>query len=124
MPFVLSLSKGGTSPFVIPDMSRDPPSFRHSRERGPSKQRTPKMKNYPDGPPPPRTFTLNSKEFYEAITPPPEYHLWGPGLPREPRTRDLPVIVEPSTERSGAGGGARSVGLDGRANRTRRRRSA
>ena len=52
------------------------------------------MKCYPDGPPPPRTFTLNSKEFYDAITPPPEYHQWGPGLGSEPRVWGPRVIVE------------------------------
>ena len=29
------------------------------------------MKCYPDGPPPIRTFTRNSREFYEAVCPPP-----------------------------------------------------
>ncbi len=32
-----------------------------------------------------RTFTLNSREFYEAVTPAPEPHVWAGGLPREPR---------------------------------------
>ena len=43
-----------------------------------------------------RTFAMNSKEFYEAVTRPPEPHMWGPGLPSEPRVWDLPVIVEHS----------------------------
>jgi hypothetical protein len=44
------------------------------------------MKCYPDGPPPIRTFTLNSKEFYEAVCTPRE-RPWIPNgaLPREPR---------------------------------------
>lgn len=41
-----------------------------------------------------RTFTLNSKEFYEAVTPPPEPHMWGPGLPSEPRVWGPRVVVE------------------------------
>ena len=57
------------------------------------------MKCYPDGPPPIRTFPMNSKEFYEAVTRPPEPHMWGPGLPNEPRVWDLPVIVEHSKHR-------------------------
>ena len=32
-----------------------------------------------------RTFGLNSSEFYEAVTPAPEPHVWAGGLPREPR---------------------------------------
>lgn len=54
------------------------------------------MKNYPGGPPPaPRTFGLNSPEFHEFIAGPRE-RPWIPNgsLPREPRCRDLPVIVE------------------------------
>lgn len=48
----------------------------------------------PEAPPPParpepsrgmRSFTLNSPEFYEAVTEPPDPWLWGPCLPREPR---------------------------------------
>ena len=58
------------------------------------------MKCYPDGPPPPRTFSMNSKEFYEAVTRPPEPHMWGPSLPTEPRVWDLPVIVEPRAKRT------------------------
>ena len=41
-----------------------------------------------------RTFSLNSEEFYKAVTPPPDPSRWGPGLPREPRVRDPEVIVE------------------------------
>ena len=41
-----------------------------------------------------RSFSLNSREFYEAVTPPPDRSRWGPGLPREPRPRDPEVIVE------------------------------
>ena len=43
-----------------------------------------------------RTFTLNSPEFYEAVTDPRE-RPWIPNgaLPREPRVRDQQVIVEP-----------------------------
>jgi len=46
-----------------------------------------------------RTFTLNSREFYEAVCEPRE-RPWIPNgaLPREPRSRDLPVIVEPKRE--------------------------
>jgi hypothetical protein len=32
-----------------------------------------------------RTFSLNSREFYEAVTPAPAPHVWAEGLPREPR---------------------------------------
>jgi hypothetical protein len=39
-----------------------------------------------------RTFTLNSREFYEAVTPPPEPHVWAGGLPREARL-DQEVVV-------------------------------
>jgi hypothetical protein len=31
-----------------------------------------------------RTFTLNSREFYEGVTPAPQPHVWAGGLPREP----------------------------------------
>ena len=41
-----------------------------------------------------RTFSLNSEEFYHAVTPPPDPWGWGPRLPREPRVRDPEVIVE------------------------------
>jgi hypothetical protein len=42
-----------------------------------------------------RTFSLNSQEFYEAVCAPRE-RPWIPNgaLPREPRVRDLEVIVE------------------------------
>lgn len=46
-----------------------------------------------------RTFTLNSKEFYEAVTPPPDPWRGGPGLPREPRARDQQVIIESRNHR-------------------------
>jgi hypothetical protein len=49
-----------------------------------------------------RTFTLNSREFHDAVTPPPDPHVWAGGLPREPRLRDPEVIVERSTERKRA----------------------
>lgn len=41
-----------------------------------------------------RTFSLNSRDFYEAVTPPPDPWVWAGGLPREPRARDREVIVE------------------------------
>lgn len=42
-----------------------------------------------------RTFTLNSREFYECVTEPRE-RPWIPNgaLPREPRAREREVIVE------------------------------
>ena len=42
-----------------------------------------------------RTFSMNSREFYEAVCTPRE-RPWIPNgaLPREPRGRHLPVIVE------------------------------
>jgi hypothetical protein len=45
-------------------------------------------------PPPLRTFGLNSREFHEFITPPPEPHMWGPGLPRDRRSLEMKVLVE------------------------------
>jgi hypothetical protein len=48
----------------------------------------------------PRTYGLNSRQFYEAVSPPTDPHMWAGGLPREPRLRDFEVIVERSTERS------------------------
>jgi hypothetical protein len=42
-----------------------------------------------------RSFSLNSREFYEAVTPPPDPWGWGPRLPREPITWEREVIVEP-----------------------------
>ncbi len=47
-----------------------------------------------------RTFNLNSREFYEAVCPPPDPWVWADGLPRVPRPRDQEVIVEPSVRRS------------------------
>jgi hypothetical protein len=43
-----------------------------------------------------RTFSMNSQEFYEAVTEPRE-RPWIPNgsLPREPKARDQEVIVEP-----------------------------
>jgi len=42
-----------------------------------------------------RSFSLNSRDFYEAVTEPRE-RPWIPNgaLPREPRARDLPVIPD------------------------------
>ena len=45
-------------------------------------------------PPRMRSFGLNSQEFYETLCPPPDPCVWAGGLPREPRPRDLEVIVE------------------------------
>jgi hypothetical protein len=53
----------------------------------------------PTGPPPSRTFGLNSQEFYDAIAEPSER---GSVLPRQPIERGIPVIVErgePGTRR-------------------------
>ena len=41
-----------------------------------------------------RTFTLNSKEFYQAVTPPPDPWVWAGRLSREPRLREREVVVE------------------------------
>ena len=43
-----------------------------------------------------RTFTLNSREFYEAVCEPRE-RPWIPNgaLPREPRAREREAIIEP-----------------------------
>ena len=48
-----------------------------------------------------RQFTLNSREFYEAVRRPSE-RPWIPNgaLPREPPLRDLEVIVERSAKPS------------------------
>jgi len=42
-----------------------------------------------------RSFSLNSRDFYEAVTEPRE-RPWIPNgaLPREPRARNLPVIPD------------------------------
>ena len=42
-----------------------------------------------------RSFSLNSRDFYEAVTEPRE-RPWIPNgaLPRAPRARDLPVIPD------------------------------
>ncbi|MBV9528339.1 hypothetical protein [Sphingomonas sp.] len=50
----------------------------------------------PETPPQSRTFTLNSEEFYDAVTDSTDRPWIANGaLPREPRHRDQPVIVEP-----------------------------
>jgi hypothetical protein len=41
-----------------------------------------------------RTFTLNSREFHHAVTRRSEAWIANGALPREPRSRDLEVIVE------------------------------
>jgi hypothetical protein len=58
---------------------------------------------------PVRSFSLNSRDFYEAVTEPRE-RPWIPNgaLPREPRARDLPVI--PDTEPASAYRSARRKG--------------
>ena len=50
-----------------------------------------------------RSFSLNSREFYEAVTPPPDPWGWGPRLPRDPIIWEREVIVEPATLRSRGG---------------------
>jgi len=49
-----------------------------------------------------RTFSLNSREFYEAVCGPAE-RAWIPNgaLPREPRLREPTVIVEVKKRRKG-----------------------
>lgn len=49
-----------------------------------------------------RSFSLNNREFYEAVTPAPEPHVWA-GLPREPRGAErLSVAAENDEEGRGA----------------------
>jgi len=43
-----------------------------------------------------RSFSLNSREFYEAVTEPPDPWVWAGGLPREPKVREQEVVVEGS----------------------------
>lgn len=45
-----------------------------------------------------RTFGLNSREFYEAITPPPDPFGWGPALPRDRLAPKQEVIVDHDAE--------------------------
>ncbi len=47
-----------------------------------------------------RTFSLDSREFYEAVTEPRDPWLWAGGLPTEPRGRNLEVVVEATDKRS------------------------
>jgi len=55
-----------------------------------------------------RDFTLDSREFYEAVCEPRDPSRWGPGLPSEPRSWGPAVIVEPFAPLPVAGeGGAR-----------------
>jgi hypothetical protein len=44
-----------------------------------------------------RNFSLNSREFYKAVCAPAEPWIRAGSLPREPRGRDLPVVVESRT---------------------------
>ena len=46
-----------------------------------------------------RTFSLNSREFHEAVCPPPDPWVWAGGLHREPRVRDREVIDEAGARR-------------------------
>ena len=41
-----------------------------------------------------RSFSLNSRDFYQAVTAPPDPWVWAGGLPREPKAREREVIVE------------------------------
>jgi hypothetical protein len=54
------------------------------------------------GAPTMRTFSLNSREFADAVCAAPE-RPWIPNgaLPREPKSRDLDVIVEPRARKRG-----------------------
>jgi hypothetical protein len=42
-----------------------------------------------------RTFAMDSKEFHQAVSPPPDPSRWGPGLPSDPPQWPTPVIIEP-----------------------------
>jgi hypothetical protein len=46
-----------------------------------------------------RTLSMNSREFYEAVTEPRDPSLWAGCLPREPKSRNLEVIIEPRKRR-------------------------
>lgn len=51
-----------------------------------------------------RWFGLNSREFYEAVAPTPEPHVWAGGLPREPRwTRAARLSVAAENDEDGRG---------------------
>jgi hypothetical protein len=39
-----------------------------------------------------RTFGMNSREFYEAVTERPAPSRWGPGIPSEPSEWRPPVV--------------------------------
>ena len=55
-----------------------------------------------------RTFGLNSREFYEAVTPAPEPHVWAGGLPREPRwARPAEGVLVAADDDEAAGGAVR-----------------
>jgi hypothetical protein len=41
-----------------------------------------------------RTFSLNSREFYESVCPPADPWVWAGGLPKEPQPRGPDVLVE------------------------------
>ena len=75
-----------------------------------------------------RTFGLNSREFYEAVTPAPEPRVWAGGLPREPRWSRLApgVWVSADDDEAAGSGGPRLVGPcgDGKPWRSIRRRAA
>jgi hypothetical protein len=52
-----------------------------------------------------RRFGLNSREFYEAVAPAQEPHVWAGGLPREPRWPRLtqgPQVSAVNDEAAGA----------------------
>jgi len=51
-----------------------------------------------------RTFSLNSREFTEAVAPAPEAHVWAGGLPREarwPRAAEGPSVSAGNDEATG-----------------------
>lgn len=41
-----------------------------------------------------RSFSMNSREFYEAVTEPSDRPSWGPGLPNFPHGRDQWAITD------------------------------
>jgi hypothetical protein len=51
-------------------------------------------------------FGLNSREFYEAVTPAPEPHVWAGGLPREPRWARVAESLSVAAENDEDGRGA------------------